>query len=61
MNKQTAFAAIEGILQACDEVTRSEVAAKFNLNKNIKRKIKEPLVSLFQAREDLIMNHFKHK
>ena len=57
MDAATAIGAVNGILSSCDPDTRKKVVKVLSLK--AEEKIKKKPVSLLQAKEDLIRNHFK--
>lgn len=58
MEGSIAHAAIQSILNACDEQTRNEVMKGIRISESVPVIRKRPLITNLQAREDLIRKHF---
>lgn len=57
MDAKTATTVINGILSACDNVTRQSIIKRLSVQHN-ERKPKHR-IAIIDAKEDLIKNHFK--
>jgi hypothetical protein len=61
MEASIASAAILGILNACDDKTKESVMKHFSVQQiTPKAQKKACSVTLFEAKEELIINYFKH-
>ena len=59
LNAQAASVAIQSILEACDEKTKQVVLKGIKVHQNPLKQQKRKLVTVQEAKEDLITNYFK--